>query len=192
MGRRPIPLEESTTRQAILRAAAEILPRSGLANTAVEQLLTRAEVSRRTFYRMFPNLEHVLLGLYEQGVRRVFTELSKGLASTTPPSTAGFVDAYLAMSERDGALMRMLESEARRPTSLLWPLRVDLLRRLGDELRGALKLGHDVDSLLLTGVLNGLEGVLMTVNISGSLVDSERQRTREVMVRLFSVLQPRS
>jgi AcrR family transcriptional regulator len=59
-------------RERILAAVAETISGMGYGQTAVEDIIACAGVSRRTFYDLFKNKEEAFLAAYDDGVERLF------------------------------------------------------------------------------------------------------------------------
>jgi AcrR family transcriptional regulator len=72
-GRHGLPRSfvENNQRQRILRAVVEVASGTGYGNLTVRDVITRAGVSRRTFYEHFENKEQAFLAAYELVVRRL-------------------------------------------------------------------------------------------------------------------------
>lgn len=188
MGRRAIPRDESPVRRALLRAAARVFSRRTLANTSVEDLLAAADVSRRSFYRVFPNLEALLAELYDAGSGALRDAIVVAMAEgkTAAEKRAGLIDAYLSFDEKSAPLMRVLEAEAFRPDSGLAAKRIALFDALGVEIARA--FAPNADPLLIQGVLLGLEGILLRATAAGPLGARARRRVRAVMIQLTASL----
>jgi AcrR family transcriptional regulator len=78
----PVPGDESTTRERILAATAEVLGRNGMTKLSLSQVAAQAGVSRPTLYRWFPSKQELLAAfvvwersIYERAVAAVDTEL---------------------------------------------------------------------------------------------------------------------
>ena len=154
----------------------------------VEQLLRSAKVSRRTFYRFFPNLEAVLEGLYDSASRVLVERIEAGLrhGTTEAEKCAGLVDAYLSLNRSEAALMRVLEAEALKADSRLAPRRLALLDSIGEAVMRELRVQRD--PLLVHGTLVGLEAVLRRARVDRSLTRGSERRVRAVMLMLMAAL----
>lgn len=76
-GRHGLPRSfvESNQRQRILRAVVEVASGTGYGDLTVRDVITRAGVSRRTFYEHFENKEQAFLAAYELVVTRLAEEV---------------------------------------------------------------------------------------------------------------------
>lgn len=76
-GRHGLPRSfvESNQRQRILRAVVEVASGTGYGGLTVRDVITRAGVSRRTFYEHFENKEQAFLAAYELVVTRLAQEV---------------------------------------------------------------------------------------------------------------------
>jgi AcrR family transcriptional regulator len=76
-GRHGLPRSfvESNQRQRILRAVVEVASGTGYGGLTVRDVITRAGVSRRTFYEHFDNKEQAFLAAYELVVTRLAEEV---------------------------------------------------------------------------------------------------------------------
>ena len=96
-------------RQRILAAVAEATSERGYARMSVEDVVRGAGVSRRTFYELFDNKEHVFLEAYDQvgnllvAAVRAANESENGFANRV---TAGF-RVFLELLEASPAFARM-------------------------------------------------------------------------------------
>lgn len=185
MGRRPIPHDQNENRRELLAAAARVFAQQPVVSTSVAQLLVEANVSRRTFYKFFPNVEALLEALYASASRVLLEQIRAGLHRGRTPAQKceGLVDAYLAADTRDGALMRVLAAEALRAESKLAPRRLELFDGITSAVMRELKL--DADPRLIQGCLFGLEGLLRRAS---PMSPRERKKLRAAMLQLLSVL----
>lgn len=82
-GRHKLPREvvEDHQRQRILAAAAEALAEKGYAELSVEHILTKAGVSRTTFYCNFANKRECMMVAHEEAFDRFTAELFRACAA---------------------------------------------------------------------------------------------------------------
>ena len=71
-------------RERILAAVAETITDMGYGQTAVEDIIACAGVSRRTFYDLFKNKEEAFLAAYDDGVARLFEAVTAAYAQEGP------------------------------------------------------------------------------------------------------------
>jgi AcrR family transcriptional regulator len=188
MARRPVPADQNPLRRVVLRAAAQVFSEQTPSQTSVEDLLKAANLSRRTFYRLYPNLDAVLEGLYADASHVLIDAIKAGLSrgSTLASKRAGCIDAYLTLNARDGRLMRMLEIEALRIDSSLASLRLQVLEIIAEAMRRA--LAPNADMLLAHGVVLAIEGVMRRGTEGGPIAPADEARMRAAMLQVLSVL----
>jgi AcrR family transcriptional regulator len=77
-GRHAAPREvvAESQRERMLVAVAEAVAEKGYANTAVADIISRAGVSRRSFYEHFSNKEDCFLAAYDAGVSGLLEEIA--------------------------------------------------------------------------------------------------------------------
>lgn len=74
----------ASQRDRLLVAMADACVDTGYANTRVADVISRAGVSRRTFYEFFDNLEDCFLATYDRGVEALSEILAAALAELPP------------------------------------------------------------------------------------------------------------
>ncbi len=192
MPRPPTPADQNPLRRVLLRAAAQVFSEKSPTQTSVEDLLEAADISRRTFYRLYPNLDALLEGLYANASHILIDAIKAGLSrgTTLSQKREGCIDAYLALNARDGRLMRTLEIEALRIDSSLASLRLQVLEIIAEAMRRALAPKADV--LLAHGVVLAIEGVLRRGTQGGPLSPADEGRLRAAMLQLLAVLNSRA
>lgn len=65
--------KKQQTRQEMLRSAKHLFREKGYENTSVEDVTERADVSKSTLFKHFPNKESLLIGLAEDEVKDLLT-----------------------------------------------------------------------------------------------------------------------
>ena len=145
-------------RRAILKAAGELLERDGFAAVTVEEIASRAAVSKATIYRWWPNKAAVVTDSFLEltapeievadagSVREDFKLRLKGLAHVLGGRSGRFIAALVAESQTDPEVAEALRTHwisARRAETRL------LLRRGIErgELRPDLDLEVAIDAL---------------------------------------------
>ena len=73
-------LGDLTARAMILAGAGRVFTQHGVREPTVEMILEAAQVSRRTFYRLYGGKEDVMMSLYDFGVGRLVTECRTALS----------------------------------------------------------------------------------------------------------------
>ena len=135
---------ERSQRERMLRAMAEAVSELGYANTPVAEVLSRAGVSRETFYEQFANKEDCFLAAYDAGATTLLQAVGTALDSEPPARDAGdrldrALKRYLAALAREPALARtfLVEVYAAGPAALA--RRVEVQRRFTEALTIQLK-----------------------------------------------------
>lgn len=180
------PYDRYFHRTRILMAAAEVFAERGASGAAIEELLVKAKVSRRTFYRYFKNREEVLLGLYEVATDSLLTALREAVSQgkSRMDKLTRCVDVYLEAHQRAGRLMRVLAAESVRPGSPLTARRDQMLALAAAELSSELAVrGRGPDPLVIEGAVVALEGILWRVGAAGKDTRPQLARARAAMLR---------
>jgi AcrR family transcriptional regulator len=161
-----------SSRGQILLGAATAFGARGFEATSVEDILSAANVSRRTFYRFFRSKEDVFEQLFEAAsimfVQAIRAAAASGGAAEDTLSRC--LDAYLELPQRAGPLFKVFHGEASRPGSPLYARR----ERVIDEIVAMLGAGYhalhgrSADVLVLRGVVAAVE------RIAGEVIAAER------------------
>src|SRR5512139_3761635 len=103
-----LPLDTTTVAGRILAAAAVVFAERGVDQPSVEDILRRADVSRRTFYKHFTNREDVLVKLHHALSERFLAATAAVSADARAPEehVERTVDLFLMAATRGGALFR--------------------------------------------------------------------------------------
>ncbi len=119
-------------RSRLLAAAVGVFDESGFLDASVELIVTRAHVSRRTFYELFENREGCLLALVEDLGARIEAELAaQELAGTAwLERVRGGLWAILSLLDRDPAPARVCVVQGPRGGTAVQERREQLLRGL--------------------------------------------------------------
>lgn len=96
-------------RERLLRAVAESAAREGYAGMTLAHIVRRANVSRRTFYELFPDKDAALMAAYEAAVEQLVNVLVDAIAATTDwrARLRGAADSLLAFMAAEPAFTRM-------------------------------------------------------------------------------------
>ncbi|HEY6561659.1 MAG TPA: TetR/AcrR family transcriptional regulator [Polyangiaceae bacterium] len=185
-------LGEDTARAMILQGAARVFGQRGVRLATVEDILTAARVSRRTFYRLYEGKEDVMLALYMIGTQGLVDACRAIVEQEREPlrQILRFIDAHLSNASQLGRLVFVLGGEAQRRESSLHARRIEVHEVLTDLLVGGASAhyGKPLDPLLFRSVLLALEGVSRLVLEEGdegrAVADSSIERARRVMTRV--------
>ncbi len=145
-------------RSRLLAGAVGAVEEFGYAHTTVEQITSRARVSRRTFYDLFANREACLTALFDKVAARVEGEIAAadlaGLAWRE--RVRGGLWVVLSFFDREPALARVCVVEAARGGAEIQGRREAILARLADlvdEGRGESARGLDCTGLTAEGLV---------------------------------------
>ncbi|WP_394824837.1 TetR/AcrR family transcriptional regulator [Pendulispora albinea] len=188
-------LGEGQARAMILRGAASVFAELGVRAASVEDILKAADVSRRTFYRLYGSKEDVALELYHLGTDILLETCRLAVREETDPlrQFERCMDAHLRNAREFGRLIFVLGGEAQRQESMLHARRmkvhdaiIGLLSSGGQDVR----LGKRIDPLLLRMILLSVEAVVRIVLEEGDegrkVTDAGIERARRVMRRVIT------
>ena len=145
---RPRRYEEAEELELLLDAAFEVMRRAGYQQVTVNDILTEAGMSTRSFYRHFASKEDLLRGLFRREAEQFATAVERrvSVAHTPVDALATWIDEILGFG--------LDRPRARRAAVLLAP---DAMRSLDPaEVRRALELLIvPLRSVLATGAADG-------------------------------------
>ena len=145
-------------RSRLLGAAVAAIEEYGYVHTTVEQITSRARVSRRTFYELFENREACLTALFEDVVGMIEGELAAaGLAGLGwCERVRGGLLVILSFLDREPALARVCVVQAARGGPEMLERREEIFARLAgviDEGRGQGPRGGGCTALTAEGLI---------------------------------------
>ncbi len=158
------------TRRRILAAAGELFAEHGVRGLPVRELLARAEISRRTFYQHFDNLDAVAEQLYAEAMDAMLGALVEGFQQAAPgEQVRDGVAAYLQFHLEQGPLLTVLMAESMSEHSPLAARREEALVRFENMLSAATfaSLGHRLDPLMYRALFTGLGSTVMAAKRQG-------------------------
>jgi AcrR family transcriptional regulator/DNA-binding MarR family transcriptional regulator len=152
-------------RARLLTAAVGVFDESGYVDASVERIVTRARVSRRTFYELFENREGCLLALTEELGARVQAELAaQELAGRGwLERVRGGLWAILALLDSDPPLARVCVVQGLRGGAAVQERRERLLAQVAavlDEGRAQQARGARCTPLTAEGLVAAALGIL--------------------------------
>lgn len=100
--------QREETRRRLYHASLEIFARDGVANCRIEDIASRAEVSRAAFYFHFPSKDDVLLQLLLESEGEIFERLEAVPAQTPLPAFLEALNTEIARFWTHGARAKML------------------------------------------------------------------------------------
>jgi AcrR family transcriptional regulator len=142
-------------RIAILSAASELVREEGVSALSIAQVLGRAQLSTRAFYRHFDTKDHLVSALFLEMARIEMLRLREGMDAAPDPvrAVAAWIDGRLDLAFNDEIQsdLRKMSLEAQTQMfaapELVGPAYREILRPLVEQLaRGSeLELFRDVD-----------------------------------------------
>jgi AcrR family transcriptional regulator len=185
-------LGEDTARAMILQGAARVFAQRGVRLATVEDILTAARVSRRTFYRLYEGKEDVMLALYLIGTQGLLDVSRRVIEQERDPvqQIVRLIDAHLHNARELGRLVFVLGGEAQRRESSLHARRIEVHETLTTLLLDGTTAQYrtKIDPFLFRSVLLALEGVTRMVLEEGdegrAVTDASIERARRVMRRV--------
>jgi AcrR family transcriptional regulator/DNA-binding MarR family transcriptional regulator len=175
-------------RSRLLTAAVGAVEESGYAHTTVEQITSRARVSRRTFYELFENREACLAALFEDVVAAAEREVAAASLGGLGwrERVRGGLWAILSFFDREPALARVCVVHALRGGPEVLERREAILARLAgviDEGRGTHARGAGCSPL----TAEGLVGAAFAI-VYARLLREERGPLTGLVGELMSVI----
>lgn len=187
-----IQIGEAAARALVLQGSAQVFARMGVRAPSVEDLLEASGVSRRTFYRLYPNKEAVIVALYALGTEMLLDACRRAAKKEQdlPALVERCIDAHLDNARGSGRLVFVLGGEAQRQESALHTRRLQVHDEIVELLAAssASQAAGGVDRLLLRGLLLALEGVTRHVLAEGdegrAVQEDGLARARAVMLQI--------
>ena len=135
----------ASQRGRILEAMADVVAAKSYAGTTVAGVVSRAGVSRQTFYDQFDSKEDCFLAAYEAGVELITTVVDQAEADAGEdwlPRVRAGVRAYLEVLDAEPAFARtyLLEVLAAGPTAL--ERRAEVMDRFASRHRESVSYTH--------------------------------------------------
>jgi len=175
----------------ILQGAAIVFADKGFRGSSVEDILVAANISRRTFYRLYKSKEEVASSLYQIGTGRLLEGCKAAIREEKDPlrQIERCIDAHLENAGAFGRLVYVLGGEAQARESLLYEQRMETHRALVSALvEGA--SARRVEPLVFQALIIALEGVVRVVLETGDegrrVSSAALDRARLVMKRIVA------
>ena len=84
-GGEPLHARRRDQQQRLLVAAREVFAKRGFASASIDDIVSRARVSRTTFYRFFAGKEECMLAVFDEAISRLMeTFATAGMQRLTP------------------------------------------------------------------------------------------------------------
>ncbi|HJO23974.1 MAG: TetR/AcrR family transcriptional regulator [Myxococcota bacterium] len=117
-------LEEA---QRLIRAGSEEIREQGNVAPRVADVVRRAQLSNKAFYRHFKSKEELLLAVLEEGMQQRVAEFEKRMAAAS--TARGRVEAWI-----EGVLVQATDPEEARAARPMYVYQARLADNLGDQL----------------------------------------------------------
>jgi AcrR family transcriptional regulator len=152
-------------RARLLAAAIEVLAERGYAQLTVAAVISRARVSRKTFYDIFRNCEDCFLEALEDTLAQADALARDAYAGGTSwrDGMRAALAALLELMEDEPALARLWVVDAHAGDAAVWACRSRTLAELAravDAGRGSAKGARRLPQIAAQGVVGGVLGVL--------------------------------
>ncbi len=154
-------------RSRMIAAVIGTVEAGGYSNLTVEKVITRARVSRKTFYEAFADAEDCLLAAFEQTLERA-SELARAAYAGEPDWRSGMRAAtfcLLSLMERERGLARLCFVDVLAAGQRVAERRARALQELADAIDGGRAVAnarHDPQPLTAQAVAGGIVAVLHT------------------------------
>lgn len=160
-------------RDRILAAAVEVVEEIGYARLTVGAVITRARISRKTFYDVFDNREDCFLAVFEQALSQARLLVSEAYAreSSWSEGIRCALSALLARVDDEPALARLLVVEALGAGEEVSRLRTSALAQLAqviDRGRLAASAKNQPPEISAEGLVGGVFAVLYARLLTGA------------------------
>jgi AcrR family transcriptional regulator len=151
----------------MLAAAVQAVEEVGYAGMTVAQVITRARVSRRTFYDVFDDREDCFLGAFEQAIAQAREPVSGAYAKQDnwQDGVRAGLSSLLAMMDRERGLAKLCVVEAMGAGERALALRATVLQELAAVIDGGRRdapARRDPPGLTAEGIVSAVAGVLHT------------------------------
>ncbi len=175
-------------RSRLLAAAVGAIEEHGYVHSTVQQITSRARVSRRTFYQLFENREGCLMALLEDVIAAIEEELATSdlTGASWCERVRGGLEVILAFFDREPALARVCVVQALRGGPRVLKRREEILARLAavvDEGRGESARAAECSPLTAEGLVGAAFGI-----VYARLLREERRPLHELLGELMSLI----
>lgn len=187
----------STLRMRVLDGAGEAFGALGFAETRVEDILKASGVSRPSFYKFFRNKEDAFNALAESTTFSLVQMVRGAVTQATGPveKLERGVDTYLRWRVSTGAFGRVLEAEARNPSTFASRQREAVLQSIMALFESEVTTGKQIglDSLTYMGLVAALEAIGNSLIVQANASEEDIERRKNIMMRiLLGALSPRN
>jgi AcrR family transcriptional regulator len=179
------------TRRRILEGAMRTMRGHGIEPTTVEDILSSAAVSRRTFYQYFKSKTDLLVVVYDDAAERLIRLMSATIeGEAIDRKLVATIDGYLAFQRAGGGLIIALQAEAVRFDSRLSPRREQTLDTIVQMIDKSIRetLSLKIDPLAYRALLIAIDGMVMDLQKDGEFTEADSLRVRAIAIVLFAQL----
>jgi AcrR family transcriptional regulator len=184
----PHGLPAEIQRNRIVAAAIRSIDEVGFANASVAHITSRARVSRRTFYELFPDREACLLAAFEDVIGLIERDLADAGLGVLPwcERVRGGLWVILCFLEREPAMAKLCVVQSLQGDARLLARREALLERLAAILdEGRAQSAKAPQATALTA--EGLVGAALTI-VHTRLLHAERKPLTDLLGELMSLI----
>jgi AcrR family transcriptional regulator len=129
-GGEPLHARRRDQRERLARAARAVLAANGYANASIDEIVSRARVSRTTFYRFFAGKEEAMLALLEEATAELTTAFAEAAAAELPERRIRLgVEGIVGTLGSDPEMAQVLLIEAVGATPAVEEARLETRRR---------------------------------------------------------------
>lgn len=173
------------TRLRIIKGAADVFGQQGFEGTSVQAILDAAGTSRRTFYQCFSDKSAVLVALYERSLNHLFDCRREAMKhpGSGPQRLRRAQAVYLDFVATAGPVVRVITTEALRPDSPLYALRLKMHQQIEDQYRAVFREaeGRDLDPLIARSIILLSESLSVHILTQHPDEPERLQRAAEVL-----------
>lgn len=184
--------DENSTQERILRAAYDCFERYGIGKTTIENIASRAEVSRPTVYKYYPSKDAILDEISVRETWRVNSEVRRRLVRSDDFADflADTLLLVVRLANENIYIRRMVESiefqeSVISPSSLMQQMQRTWWTNMFEQARARGEIASDLEIDEIIYWLGRAQSMLMLQVASPAISDAEKRR----FIRRF-IVQP--
>jgi AcrR family transcriptional regulator len=181
---------EAQRRDQILESALTTFADQGYANTSVEQICAGANVSTKSFYRIFENREDLYLGVYDKFRTGVFEKMAAVLSEALDDEAKAedhMLDALVDAYFDDPRCALVIQGPSRAVTPTIERIRRDTRRTAAEVLEGVWRdygLSGNYSGLAVA-VMGGIFDLFTIALVEGQPLSDDELGSLRVEVKRF-------
>jgi AcrR family transcriptional regulator len=181
---------EAQRRDQILESALTTFAENGYANTSVEQVCARANVSTKSFYRIFENREDLYLAVYDRFRAQSFDKVAAAISNVPGGEEAAtnmMLDALVAAYFDDPRCALVIQGPSRAVTPTIERVRRDTRRTAAEFLEAAWRsfgLSGNYAGLAIA-VMGGIFDLFTNALVEGQPLTPEELAELKIDVKRF-------